>query len=163
LQALPDEKLGVIVVTTRDGANAAVDEIGEAALRAMVAARGSRTSGVTVAGRVATPADTTAAIAPARARSLVGRYAPRGNPGREIELAHRGTGLAVMASSGGGIPELRARGDTLVVDDRVFGAGSRFSPNADSATWLRTGDAFRDTLSAPIMGCRAMRCRRGAA
>ena len=145
LQALPDEKLGVIVVTTRDGANAAVDEIGEAALRAMLAGRAARTNGVTVAGRVATPADTTAPIAPARARSLVGRYASRGNPGHEIELAHRGTGLAVMASSGGGIPELRSRGDTLVVDDRVFGVGSRFLPNADG-TSLRTGDALRDTL-----------------
>ena len=33
LSALPDDKLGVVVVTTRDGANAAVDRIADAALR----------------------------------------------------------------------------------------------------------------------------------
>ena len=146
LQALPDEKLGVVIVTTRDGANAAVDEIGEAALRAMLAVRGTRATGVTVAGSAAAPPDSTSPVPPTRARLLVGRYAPRANASREIELAHRGSGLAVMAASGGGIPELRARGDTLVVDDRVFGAGSRFLPNADAAAWLRTGDALRDTL-----------------
>jgi D-alanyl-D-alanine dipeptidase len=51
-----------------------------------------------------------------------------------------------LPAGGGGIPELRARGDTLVVDDRVFGTGSRFLPNADSATMLRTGEALADTL-----------------
>jgi D-alanyl-D-alanine dipeptidase len=85
-------------------------------------------------------------VSPARARRLVGRYAPRASPAREIEIAHRGTGLAVLPAGGGGIPELRARGDTLVVDDRVFGTGSRFLPNADSATMLRTGEALADTL-----------------
>jgi len=146
LQALPDEKLGVVVVTARDGANAAVDVIGEAALRAMLAARAGRSSGVTVAGSAATEADTTAFVAPQRARLLVGRYAPRANPSREIELTHRGTGLAVLPAGGGGVPELRARADTLVMDDRVFGGGSRFLPNADSATTLLTGDFLRDTL-----------------
>jgi CubicO group peptidase (beta-lactamase class C family)/D-alanyl-D-alanine dipeptidase len=146
LQALPDEKLGVIVVTTRDGANAAVDRIGEVALHAMLGVRGGRATGVAIAGSVAAAADTTSAVSPRRARLLVGRYAPSGNPSREIEVTHRGTGLAVMPATGGGVPELRARGDTLLVDDRVFGTGSRFLPNADSATWLRTGDALRDTL-----------------
>ena len=50
LQALPDDKLGVVVVTTRDGANAAVDEIGDAALRGMLAVRAGRSDGVSVAG-----------------------------------------------------------------------------------------------------------------
>jgi CubicO group peptidase (beta-lactamase class C family)/D-alanyl-D-alanine dipeptidase len=148
LEALPDEKLGVVVVTTRDGANAAVDRIGELALRAMLAARAARGvgNGVTVAGNAVAEIDTTGPIPPARARLLVGRYAPRSNPAREIELTHRGTGLAMLPPSGGGMPELRARGDTLLVDDRVFGTGGRFLPNADSARWLRAGDAFRDTL-----------------
>jgi CubicO group peptidase (beta-lactamase class C family)/D-alanyl-D-alanine dipeptidase len=146
LQALPDEKLGVIVVTTRDGANAAVDRIGEEALRVMLAARSARPGGVTVAGSVAPSDDSTAAVAPDRARRLVGRYAPRGSPAREIELTHRDTGLAMMPAYGGGVPELRARGDTLEVNDRVFGTGERFVPNADAATWLLTGAGLRDTL-----------------
>ena len=144
--ALPDEKLGVIVVTTRDGANAAVDRIADDALRAMLAKRGGGTSGVTVAGNATALSDTTSPVAPARARHLVGRYASRSGATREIELTHRGTGLAMMPSNGGGIPELRARGDTLVVHDPVFGAGTRFLPNADSAAWLRAGDELRDTL-----------------
>ena len=146
LQMLPDEKLGVVVVTTRDGANAAVDRIGEAALRAMLVARAGREGGVTIAGSAATDADTSAAVTPARARLLVGRYAPPTSPSRELELTHRGTGLAILPPGGGGIPELRARGDTLVIDDRVFGSGGRFLPNADSATVIRTGDTFGDTL-----------------
>ena len=146
LAALPDEKLGVVVVTTRDGANAAVDRIADEALRTMLAKRGNAGSGVTVAGNATMLSDTTSPVTPATARRLVGRYASRSGASREIELTHRGTGLAMMPATGGGIPELRARGDTLVVDDPVFGAGSRFLPNADPATWLRTGDDFRDTL-----------------
>jgi CubicO group peptidase (beta-lactamase class C family)/D-alanyl-D-alanine dipeptidase len=146
LQALPNDKLAVVVVTTRDGANAAVDEIGEAALRGMLAVRAGHSDGVSVAGAPASSIDTTGPVAPARARLLVGRYAPRSSPTREIELAHRGTGLAFMGPGGGGIPEVRARGDTLIVDDRVFGRGARLLPNADSATMLRTGAAFNDTL-----------------
>ena len=146
LQALPDEKLGVVVVTTRDGANAAVDRIADVALREMLALHGGKPSGVTVAGNASAELDTPQSVAPVRARHLVGEYAHRSGPGRDVELMHRGTGLAVLPSNGGGIPELHARGDTLVVDDPVFGTGARFLPNADSASWLRTGDALLDTL-----------------
>ena len=146
LATLPDERLGVIVVTTRDGANAAVDRIADDALRAMLAKKGGAGSGVTVAGQAVALGDTTSPVEPSRARHLVGRYRPSSGASREIELTHRGTGLAMMPATGGGIPELRARGDTLVVDDRVFGAGSRFLPNADSATWLRAGSNLQDTL-----------------
>lgn len=147
LQALPDDKLGVIVVTTRDGANAAVDRISDAALRAMLAAKGARPgAGVTVAGAATVTTDTTGPIAPDRARRLVGRYAPRNSPAREIEITHRGAGLAMMPPDGGGIPELRARGDTLQVDDRVFGTGERFLPNGDPPGLLLTGTTLADTL-----------------
>lgn len=146
LQALPNEKLGVVVVTTRDGANAAVDEIGEAALRGMLAVRAGRAEGVSVAGAAGSSIDTTGPVPPARARLLVGRYSPRSSPAKEVELTHRGTGLALLGTGGGGVPELRTRGDTLVVDDRVFGRGDRFLPDADSARVLRTGNAFNDSL-----------------
>ena len=146
LQALPDEKLGVVVVTTRDGANASVDKIADAALRGMLAARAGQASGVTAAGTPSASTDTTAPVPPARARRLVGRYALRSGKAREIEVTHRGTGLALFPSTGGGIPELRARGDTLIVDDRVFGTGARFLPNADPATSLRSGDGLTDSL-----------------
>jgi CubicO group peptidase (beta-lactamase class C family)/D-alanyl-D-alanine dipeptidase len=148
LQTLPDEKLGVIVVTTRDGANAAVDRLAETALRAMLATRATRSgSGVMVAGGANTMSDTTTPIDPDRARRLVGRYEPHTGAAYEIELMHRGRGLAMMPAYGGGIPELRARGDTLVVDDVVFGAGDHYMPNGDPPTALFAGSELRDTLS----------------
>lgn len=148
LSALPDDKLAAIVVTTRDGANAAVDRIADAALRAMLAARATRAgTGVTIAGLEGALGDTTTTIAPDRARRLVGRYAPPSGPSHEIELMHRGRGLAMMPTNGGGVPELRARGDTLVVDDVVFGTGNRYLPNADPATVLLGGTNLRDTLT----------------
>ena len=130
LQALPDEKLGVVVVTTLDGANAVIDRIAQRALREMLDVRGSGSGGVTTAGRALAGPESTGTIAPERARALVGRYAPPGRPTREVELVHRGTGLALLLPSGGGMPELRARGDTLVVDDRVFGLGDRYLADA---------------------------------
>jgi D-alanyl-D-alanine dipeptidase len=153
LQALPDDKLGVVVVTTRDGANAAVDRIGESALRSMLSRRGERAAGaapLTVAGAASMAPETTAVVPPARARRLVGRYAPRprGAPAREVELMHRGTGLAIMAAPGGAVRELRSRGDTLVVDDPVFGYGDRFLPlpAPDSTVLLAAGGGLRDSL-----------------
>jgi D-alanyl-D-alanine dipeptidase len=157
LQALPDDKLGAIVVTTRDGASAAVDRIGSAALRAMLEVRATRAgNGVAVAGTTSAVADTTTRIPPDRARRLVGRYALRNSPAHEIELAHRGTGLAMMPEEGGGFPELRARGDTLQIDDPVFETSQRYLPNGDPATWLLAGPGLRDTLMRVDHGVPAM-------
>ena len=146
LQALPDEKLGVVVVTTLDGANAAVDRIAESALRAMLSSRAGGVGGVMVAGGAVAEPETTTAIAPERARRLVGRYAPRRPAARSLDILHRGTGLALATALGGAVTELRARADTLVVDDRVFGYGDRYLPAGDAASLLLTGRGLRDTL-----------------
>ena len=141
LQALPDDKLGVVIATTLDGANATVSRIAEDALRTMLDTRPGAVAGSRIA------AETTTAVPPDRARRLVGRYAPRTSPSREVELTHRGAGLATLSAPGGSIAELRARGDTLVIDDRVFGYGERFLPNGDSAAFLLAGPALRDTFA----------------
>ena len=150
LQALPDEKLGVVIATTLDGANAVIDRIADHALRAMLETRRASGSGVTVAGS-ATEDDSTTQVANDRSRALVGRYAPAAASSRELELLHRGTGLALLPAGGGALLELRARGDTLMVDDPVFGRGDRYLPH-EGAAYLRgqrSGSAspgFVDTL-----------------
>ncbi len=65
LEALPDEKLGVVVVATKDCANAVTDRIAEFALRLMIASR---------EGRVLPEPEMTTPVEPALARRLAGRY-----------------------------------------------------------------------------------------
>jgi CubicO group peptidase (beta-lactamase class C family)/D-alanyl-D-alanine dipeptidase len=112
---LPDDSLGVAVVTTLDVANIVTSRVAEAALRAMLATREHR----------AIPAWTeTAPIPAADAAKLAGRYvagssafdltyltAPSDSPSTATQL--------VLESDRGGFRgSLRLRGDTLVQDDR---------------------------------------------
>ncbi len=111
LAALPDDKLGVVVVTTLDAANSVTERVADAALRAMRAARERKASPEPAA---------TQPLQPAQARRLTGRYA-RG--AREIDLRERGGELFVVAGPAGVPLALRLRGDTLVVDDpTAYGA-----------------------------------------
>ena len=118
LAALPDEKLGVVVVTTLDGANRVVERIADAALRLMLAAR---------AGAPLPAIDSTMPLPEGRARELEGKYA-RG--GRGVELVERRGRLFLTPLDGGVRMELRAAGDALVVDDRLA-YGLRVVPIAD--------------------------------
>jgi CubicO group peptidase (beta-lactamase class C family)/D-alanyl-D-alanine dipeptidase len=111
LAALPDDKLGVVVVTTLDAANSVTERVADAALRAMRAVRERKA--------IPEPA-ATQPLQPAQARRLTGRYA-RGE--REIELRERGGELFVVAGPASVPLALRLRGDTLVVDDpTAYGA-----------------------------------------
>ena len=103
LEALPDEKLGVVVVATLDGANAVTERIAETALRLMLAAREG--------GELpALPA--TRPLAPGRAVTLAGRY---GAGERAVDLEEHGDRLFVMPARGGFRAELRAAGKSLEV------------------------------------------------
>ena len=127
LAALPDDKLGVVVVTTLDAANSVTERVADAALRAMRAVRERKP--------IPEPA-ATQPLQPAQARRLTGRYA-RGE--REIELRERGGELFVVVGPGGVPLALRLRGDTLVVDDPTeFGATLLPIPGA----LLVRGDTF---------------------
>lgn len=130
LAALPDEKLGVVVVATLDGANAVTERIAEDALRLMLAAR---------EGRPLPAPATTAPLPPGRARRLAARY---GTGDAALDLEEFGGRLYVMPVRGGFRAELRARGDTLVVDDRLA-YGATLLPLGDDAVVARAG---RDTL-----------------
>ena len=126
---LPDDSLGVAVVTTLDVANIVTSRIAEAALRAMLATRQHR----------AIPAwIETAPIAAADAATLAGRYVSDSSAldltflTAPSDTPSTATQLVIESERGGFRGTLRSRGDTLVQDDRFdFGA-----------SLIRRGDAL---------------------
>lgn len=106
LLALPEQRLGVVVVTSRDIANTVVGRLAEATLRTALRVREGRAPPTYVK---------TVPLDPTRSERLEGRYfAEDGNHGFDlVELA----GRLFMDPAGGGFrQELRASGDTLVGD-----------------------------------------------
>ncbi|MEJ2540416.1 MAG: serine hydrolase [Gemmatimonadota bacterium] len=118
LSFLPDAGVGVAVVSAVDGTNTVVERIADAALQLMLAARDGRPL----------PRDVvlgTEAVGPVRARELAGMYG-EGESG--VRLEDRDGRLFMVPARGGTVMELRTRGDTLMVDDRVS-YGLRFVPD----------------------------------
>jgi serine beta-lactamase-like protein LACTB len=104
LSALPDEKLGVVVVASRDCVNAVTTRIADVALAQMLA----------VSHKKPLPAiEETAPLAPGEARKLAGRYEAKG---RALDLLEREGRLYLLPAWGGFKMELRKRGADLVVD-----------------------------------------------
>jgi len=121
LAALPDDRLGAVVITTLDVANSVAERISEAALRAMLAEK---------SGRVVEPIRIPSSVDPVRARSLEGRYGRASVAAaapRTIGLVERGGRLFLDSDDRFA---LRAFGDTLIVDDRVA-FGVRLLPLPD--------------------------------
>jgi CubicO group peptidase (beta-lactamase class C family)/D-alanyl-D-alanine dipeptidase len=107
LKAMPDDKLGVVVVTTKDSANAVTNRVADLALRAMLAAR---------RGKPIPQPETTTPVDPQLARRIEGRYA---SGARSVELIESGGKLSKLSSDGGEQVRLRSLGDALVVDDKL--------------------------------------------
>lgn len=107
LAALPDEKLGAVVVTSLDITNAVVRRIADTALGLMLAEN---------AGEPLPDLRTTGPVDPALARRLDGRY---GRGEAAVDLHERNGRLFLTPLAGGFRTELRARDDTLVVDGRT--------------------------------------------
>ena len=108
LAALPDDKLGVAVVITKDGANAVATRIATAALRLMAA---------TATGTPLPQPAVTGSPSLMLARRLDGIY---GEGNRRVELVARDSSVYLTRASG----VLRSRvrvlaGDTLVTDDEL--------------------------------------------
>jgi CubicO group peptidase (beta-lactamase class C family)/D-alanyl-D-alanine dipeptidase len=127
-EMLPDDSLGVAVVTTLDATNVVASRIAEAALRAMLATRQHRPIPAWI---------TTAPVPAADAARLAGHYvsdssaldltfvtAPSDSPSSASEL---------VVHSDGGFTRgaLRLVGDTLVRDD-ALGFGARLVPHGDT-------------------------------
>ena len=109
---LPDDRLGVAVVTTLDGANVVTDRIADAALRAMLARR---------AGLPLPEPVVSESLPSGLARRVAGHYT-RGR--RRIDLLER-QGELWLSRDGGLVPaRVRALGDTLTFDDALGFGGS---------------------------------------
>lgn len=107
LRALPDDKLGVVVVTTKDAANAVTGRIASYALQAMLAVRQNRP---------VQPPEITSPVAPESAKKIAGRYI-KGE--KSIELTESAGQLFMCCTEKGEQARLRWLGDALVVDDRL--------------------------------------------
>lgn len=130
LTALPDDRLGVVVVTTLDGANRVTDRLAEAALRAMLARR---------AGAPLPEPAVTSPLASGAGRVAAGHYA-RGS--RTIDLLER-SGELFVSRDGSAVPaRVRALGDSLTFDDPLtFGGSVRLLAGAV----VVNGDTFART------------------
>lgn len=136
LAFLPEEKLGVAVVTTMDGANSVVSRIAQQALRSAIAARdGNRLPEIQL----------TRALDPEVAKKLAGRYemAEHGS----VELIERAGRLWLV--SGDRVVEVRALdGNRLIVDDRLS-YGLELWPSGDTILHMEIRDFERVAVVEP--------------
>ena len=107
LALLPEEKLGVVVVTTVDGANAVTNHLADVALRQMLALRNKQS--------LLTPS-ATHAIEPRFARETQGEYSSA--DGELARLEESRAGLSLFRGTGV-IEELRGSDKGLIRDGRL--------------------------------------------
>jgi CubicO group peptidase (beta-lactamase class C family)/D-alanyl-D-alanine dipeptidase len=119
LATLPDEKLGVVAVTTKDHATAVTKRVTEVALKAMLAVRRGE---VIVQPELSSPAP------PELARRLAGRYV---NGRHAVELMESGGKLSLLKLEGGAPARLRMLGDALIMDGSL-GYGEKISLRENS-------------------------------
>ena len=118
LSALPDDKLGVVVVTTKDAANAVTSRIANAALEGMLAVRQDKP--------VPEP-EMTSPVESTQARRIAGRYVT-GDKG--FDLIESGGKLSMLNTNGGFPAQLRSIGGALVVDGKLA-YGDKIIPRGD--------------------------------
>ncbi len=118
LTALPDDRLGVVAITTVDSANAVVNHIAHEALRIMLAAR---------RGKPFPSASLTQPVDAALARRLDGRY---GEGVKAIDLSERSGKLFYLPVRGGKQIEVRRAGDALMLDGKL-GYGMNIVPESE--------------------------------
>ncbi|MDY3559040.1 serine hydrolase [Gemmata sp. JC673] len=111
---LPGEKLGVVVVSSRDSSNAVVTRIANDLLRLAVAAK---------AGKPLPAIETSEPLKPEETRALVGRYR---SGDRWLDLSESFGRLFVESGRGGSRIELRKAPGGLVADD-VTAWGARYT------------------------------------
>ena len=133
LAALPDDKLGVVVVSTKDSVNSVTNRIADLALKAMLATR---------EGKPLPQAERTAPISREGAKRLAGRYA---NGDKWLELTESAGNLSLLTSEGGSPLRLRSLGDGFIADDRLgFGISLKVRDGKvtlGNETYTRIADA----------------------
>src|SRR5207244_2529444 len=115
------EKLGVIVVSSRDVSNAVSDRIATIALRLMLAAK---------AGKPLPKVARSEPLSAEEARKLAGRYRSRDGWYDLIESFGR---LYLLPDRGGALLRLRKSGESLITDD-VQDWGLLIGPDRDEIT-----------------------------
>ena len=134
LDALPDDQLGAVAITTMDSANAVTDRIVHEALRLMLAAR---------AREHLPEIFTTTPVEPDLARRMEGRYVELGE--NVMDLTERNGRLFMFPARGGYESELRRLGNSLIVDDRLS-YGEKFEPQEDA---LQAGSRKLERIDVP--------------
>lgn len=129
LAFLPEAQLGVAVVSALDGTNTVAGRVADAALELMLAASSGEPLPTELL-RSTEPVD------PATALALEGAY---GTGDQTVELDERNGELFLTPLRSGPTVALRARGDTLIVDDRLA-FGDRYLPDGDAALLALDGD-----------------------
>lgn len=132
---LPDAKLGVVVVSTKDFSNGVTDRIADIALQSMLAERENKA--------IPTP-EITAPIPADLMQKIAGRFT---NGTRTIELIKKGANLFAMDVAGGFEARLRWHNDSLITDDK-FTFGNRLTPDKSGAT-IKIGNQTFKRIPAP--------------
>ena len=130
LSVLPDDKLSVIVVATKDFSNGVTSRIADAALKAMLAERENKS--------IPQP-EITSPIDSGVAKKIAGRYA---SGDKAIDLIERGGNLSILNVNGGFEARLRSLGEAFVVDDK-FAFGTRIVPNAEGNSITVGNESFK--------------------
>src|SRR5205814_1331200 len=115
LDLLPEDKLGVVVIATKDAVNAVTERIGQEALRLVLAHR---------EGKPLTLPPATNPIAPEIGRRLVGRY---GTGEDALDMKYLDGHLTMLKVAGGEELQLRGLGQDLIVDG-LTGYGTKITP-----------------------------------
>jgi CubicO group peptidase (beta-lactamase class C family)/D-alanyl-D-alanine dipeptidase len=130
--ALPDEKLGVIVIASKDVANAVTKRASDTALRGMLAVK---------QGKPLPRIEQTQKLDRDAARALAGRYRFED---KKIELTESAGRLFLLPVKGGVRTEIRRLDKDLMVDD-LTGFGPRITPEGET---LKIGrDVYRRVVS----------------
>jgi len=118
LDLLPEDKVGVVVITTKDAINAVTERIGEETLKLVLDQR---------AGKPLTLPPATSAVPAEIGRALAGRYRSGDDA---VDISYLDGRLNILNSSGGEQLELRKLGDDLIVDGAT-GYGVKVVPTAN--------------------------------
>ena len=133
LNLLPEDKLGVVVIATKDSVNAVTERISEETLRLVLARR---------SGKPLTLPPTTEPVPAQLGRSLAGRY---GTGDDTLDLSYLDGHLSLLKSSGGEQLELRKSGEDLVADS-AMGYGLKVTPVAGG---IRVGEKVLSKVETP--------------
>jgi CubicO group peptidase (beta-lactamase class C family)/D-alanyl-D-alanine dipeptidase len=138
LSALPDDKLGVVVIASRDVANAVTRHIADVALKGMLAVRN---------GKPLPKMEETTAIDRDLARKLEGRYQ---SDKKGADLVWKEGKLFLYPLAGGSRVELRTLGKEIIADD-LLGYGVKVIPEFEKDQ-LKIGDKTYKRVPTPKPG-----------